>query len=278
MKRTGYLIDLDGTMYRGTQIIEGAKIWIDWLLEHDVPFLFLTNNSGRTPVQAAQHMLNIGYQGIEPRHFYTSAMAASDTMIRRFPEKKRALMIGADGLQEALENNGYQLVDHDADLVFVGLDKQGNWQKYSQALREVLKGAILVGTNNDRILLSEEGANCGNGSVVALMEYASSREAVKIGKPYEAIVTGALRQLGMSREEVVIVGDNMETDILCGVNTGIKTILVTTGVHTRQQAMAYPFAADHIIEDLRELIDEGGEAYRAFRMDPAGRTDSLRLP
>ena len=127
-------------------------------------------------------MLKIGYQGIEPKHFYTSAMAASDTMIRRFPDKKRAYMVGAEGLREALLNNGYELVDDQADLVFIGLDKEGTWEKYSLALRQVLAGAILVGTNNDRILLSEAGANCGNGSTVALMEYASSREAVKIGR------------------------------------------------------------------------------------------------
>lgn len=255
MTKKCYLLDLDGTMYRGTAIIEGAKVFVDHCLKEHLPFLFLTNNSGRTPRQAADHMLKMGYRGIEPKHFYTSAMAASDTMIRRFPEKKRAYMVGAEGLREALLNNGYQLVQDHADLVFIGLDKEGTWEKFSLALRQVLAGAILVGTNNDRILLSEEGANCGNGSTVALMEYASSREAVKIGKPHEAIITGALAYLGLRKEDVVIVGDNMETDILCGVQAGIETILVTTGVHDRQAAAAYSFTADHIIEDLRELMD-----------------------
>ncbi len=236
MTKKCYLLDLDGTMYRGTVIIEGAKVFIDYCLKEQLPFLFLTNNSGRTPRQAADHMLKIGYQGIEPKHFYTSAMAASDTMMRRFPDKKRAYMVGDEGLREALLNNGYELVDDQADLVFIGLDKEGTWQKYSLALRQVLAGAILVGTNNDRILLSEAGANCGNGSTVALME-------------------GALAYLGLGKDEVVIVGDNMETDILCGVQAGIETILVTTGVHDRQAAAAYSFAPDHIIEDLRELMD-----------------------
>ena len=164
-------------------------------------------------------------------------------------------MVGDEGLREALQNNGYELVNDQADLVFIGLDKEGTWEKYSLALRQVLAGAILVGTNNDRILLSEAGANCGNGSTVALMEYASSREAVKIGKPHAAIIEGALAYLGLGKDEVVIVGDNMETDILCGVQAGIETILVTTGVHDRQAAAAYSFAPDHIIEDLRELMD-----------------------
>lgn len=128
-------------MYRGTAIIEGAKVFIDYCLKEQLPFLFLTNNSGRTPRQAADHMLKIGYQGIEPKHFYTSAMAASDTMIRRFPDKKRAYMVGAEGLREALLNNGYELVDDQADLVFIGLDKEGTWEKYSLALRQVLAGA-----------------------------------------------------------------------------------------------------------------------------------------
>ena len=123
MTKKCYLLDLDGTMYRGTVIIEGAKVFIDYCLKEQLPFLFLTNNSGRTPRQAADHMLKIGYQGIEPKHFYTSAMAASDTMMRRFPDKKRAYMVGDEGLREALLNNGYELVDDQADLVFIGLDK-----------------------------------------------------------------------------------------------------------------------------------------------------------
>lgn len=118
-------------MYRGTAIIEGAKVFIDYCLKEQLPFLFLTNNSGRTPRQAADHMLKIGYRGIEPKHFYTSAMAASDTMIRRFPDKKRAYMVGDEGLREALLNNGYELVNDQADLVFIGLDKEGTWEKYS---------------------------------------------------------------------------------------------------------------------------------------------------
>ena len=248
------LLDLDGTMYRGTALIEGAKCYIDHCLKENIPFLFLTNNSGRTPAQAAKHMLDIGYQGILPEHFYTSAMAASDTMIARYPDKKRAYMVGADGLREALENNGYVIVDDHADLVFIGLDKEGTWRKFSLALRQVMNGAILVGTNNDRILLSEEGVNCGNGSIVALMEYASSQQAVQIGKPHSAIIEGALHYLNLEKEDVVIVGDNMETDILCGVNAGIDTILVTTGVHTREHLKNYTFEPSQIIDDLRELI------------------------
>lgn len=255
MDKKCYLLDLDGTMYRGTQIIEGARIFVDYLIEHEMPFLFLTNNSGRTPRQAADHMLKLGYRGILPEHFYTSAMAASDTMIRRFPDKKRAYMIGAEGLREALIHNDYELVEDHADFVFVGLDRNGTYEKYSLALRQLLEGAVLVGTNNDRILLSEAGANCGNGSIVAMMEYASSQQAVKIGKPHPAIVEGVLAHLGMSADQVVIVGDNMETDILCGVNAGIETILVTTGVHSRTQAQEYSFSPSHIIEDLRELMD-----------------------
>lgn len=254
MNQKCYLIDLDGTMYKGLELIEGAKVWLEWLQENKIPFLFLTNNSGRTPEQAAKHMQQVGYKNIKPDSFYTSAMAASDTMIRRFPNKKRAFMIGEEGLKQALLNNGYQLVQDQADFVFVGLDRQGCYEKYSLALRELMQGAILVGTNNDRILLSEQGVNCGNGSIVAMMEYASGQQAVKIGKPHESIIEGALAYLNRKKEEVILVGDNMETDILCGVQCGIETILVTTGVHSALQAQSYSFKPNHIIEDLRELI------------------------
>ncbi len=248
-----YMIDLDGTMFKGTEMIESAKVWLDHCIENELPFLFLTNNSSRTQAQACEHMLRIGYENIKPEHFYTAALAAVDTIADQYPLRK-AFYVGMDGLKDALINHGFTIDDQNPDFVFVGLDKTGTYEKYSTAIQCVLNGAILVGTNNDRILISENGANVGNGSIVAMMEYCTSREAVKIGKPYLPILECACKYAGVAPDEVTIIGDNLETDILCGINGHCDTILVTTGVHTKEDCDRLNIHPTQIVSSLKELI------------------------
>lgn len=253
MSQKGYLIDLDGTMYRGTQPIEGARQWVESLLSKGIPFLFLTNNSARSCAQMKENMEKMGFKGIEVKHFYSSAMASAAYVAKNYTSR-RVFMIGEEGLKEALNKQGFEIISKDADFVFVGLNRMGNYELYSEAIRELLKGAILVGTNNDRILLSENGANIGNGSIVSMMEYASNQVALKIGKPHPVILQEALLHMQVSKDEMILVGDNMETDILLGFNEGMETIFVSTGVHSFEQSQAYNFKATHSISNLEQLI------------------------
>ena len=142
MKKT-YLIDLDGTMYRGTEIIEGAKEFIDYLIAQDHPFCFLTNNAMRTKRQNVEHMKNMGFTGIEEKHFFTSSMAAARYMAKQDASKRKAWMIGQDGLREALMEEGFVLTKDHADYVFIGLDKSASYEDYSEALDVLLQGATL---------------------------------------------------------------------------------------------------------------------------------------
>ena len=230
MFMAGFLIDLDGTMYRGTIPIDGAIEWIDLLNAYDVPYLFLTNNSARTPKQAAAHMNKMGFH-VAPNKFYTSALAAVATIKENDPQAKKAAYIGEDGMYEALVEGGFQLDYHNPQYFFVGLNRQATYQDYSDAARLIVNGAKLVGTNNDRILLSEKGVNVGNGSIVAMLEYCCSKQAIKIGKPYAPIFVGALKKLGLPKEEVFVVGDNLETDILGASKCGLQSIFIDSGVH-----------------------------------------------
>lgn len=254
MNKKCYMIDLDGTMYWGTRRIDGAKEWIDYLVREDIQFIFLTNNASRTQEQACQHMLKMGFKGIKPSHFYTSSMAAADKIARDYPLKKEAYYIGEAGLKEALVNNGFHINPDKADFLFIGLDRQATYSDYSFAIRLAKDGAILVGTNNDRVLLSENGYNIGNGSVVAMFEYATNTESIKIGKPHSAIIEGALRYAKVAKEDVVIVGDNLETDILCGNNAGIETVFVTTGVHNMEDCYSLNIHPTYIIANCTGLI------------------------
>ena len=246
------MIDLDGTMYHGTSIIKNGNLFLDKLNEMNVEYLFLTNNASRTQKQAADHMNAMGYH-VSAEQFYTSAMAAADE-VKRISSKRRAFMIGEKGLEEALLNAGFELVEDDADFVFVGLDRKADYRRYSLALRQLKKGALLAGTNDDTVLLSEEGVNIGNGAVVRMLEIASGKKSLKIGKPSSVILQGALEYTGWKRDDVVIVGDNLETDILCGINAHVKTALVLTGISSYEDIERLNIHPDWTVCELDELI------------------------
>jgi len=247
-----YFIDLDGTMYKGTQPIEGAIDWINQLHQQQIPYYFLTNNASRTPQENAQHMLDIGFQHITPEHFFTSAMAAV-LYVKRHYGVGKVFMIGKNGLQQELINQGFTLVDHHADYVFVGMNQAGDYHLYSQALVNLLSGAKLVGTNSDRILLSETGPKIGNGSVVKLLEYASGQTSMPLGKPQIAFMDEALFYLGLKPSEVIMVGDNLETDIQCGINAQVETILVLQGVHQQDDVERLQIYPNRIVNKITDI-------------------------
>lgn len=248
-----YLIDLDGTMYRGTEIIPGAKEFIDALIARNESFVFLTNNAKRTKRQNVEHMEKMGFTGIREEHFFTSSMAAAKYTAAKYAGRN-AYYIGQDGLREALLENGFRITEDNVDFVFVGLDIEGTYEKYSKALDFLLKGAELIGTNNDRLLAKSGGFNVGNGSIVAMFEYAIGKESPKIGKPHAPILEEALKYFDLKKEDCILLGDNLETDILLGVENGVETTFVTSGVHTRSDIERLHIHPDHIIDDLRELI------------------------
>lgn len=254
MKKT-YLIDLDGTMYRGTEIIDGAKDFISYLIAHEHPFCFLTNNAMRTKRQNVEHMEKMGFQGIEEKHFFTSSMAAARYMAKQDKTKRRAWMIGQDGLREALLEQGFTITKEQADYMFVGLNRNCDYNTYSEALDVILHGAQLVGTNTDRLLAKPGGFQMGNGAIVAMFEYACGQESPKIGKPYAPILEECLTYFNLTKNEAVILGDNLETDILLGAANGVETIMVTSGVHHEDDIERLQIYPDRIIHNVRELIE-----------------------
>lgn len=248
-----YLIDLDGTMYRGTEIIPGAKEFIDACIKHGEHFVFLTNNAKRTKKQNVEHMVKMGFTGIKEEHFFTSSMAAARYVAGNY-KGRHAYYIGQDGLKEALLESGFQLCEEHVDFVFVGLDIEGTYEKYSKALEYLLNGAELIGTNNDRLLAKPGGFNIGNGSVVAMFEYAIGKESPKIGKPHAPILEEALKYFNLAKEDCILLGDNLETDILLGVDNDVETTFVTSGVHARDDIERLHIYPTNIVDDLRELI------------------------
>lgn len=254
--RKMYFLDLDGTMYRGSKIQEGGKEFIDYLHETGQPYLFLTNNSMRSKEQNVAHMKEMGYCNIRPESFFTSAMAAA-LYIRKQYTQRKVWFIGEDGLKEALLEQGFILCeDEQPDFVFVGLEREADYKKYSQAIDYLLNGAILVGTNNDRILAKPTGYTIGNGAIVAMLEYASSQVSPCIGKPHEPMLKEALAYTGRTKDEIILVGDNLETDIKLGVDNQVESILVLGGVHNEEDIKRLQIYPNKTIRNLCELIDK----------------------
>ena len=247
------LLDLDGTMYHGNKALPSAVDFIKYLQKNNILFYFLTNNSSRTPLENAQHMLDIGYQNIQAKQFFNSAMACV-SYVKKKTGKRKVFIVGQTGLKDELILRGFNIVEEDADIVMVGLNKAGDYYLYSKALRNLLNGAVLVGTNSDRVLMDSEGISLGNGSIVSMLEYASGQTAIITGKPSIIFIEEALNHWGLKKEEVILIGDNLETDIQCGINGDIKTVLVLTGVHQEEDIYNLKIKPDMVVSDLNELI------------------------
>lgn len=248
-----YIIDLDGTMYSGDKNIDGAREFISYLQEKNMPYIFLTNNATRTKKQAKEHMLNLGFKNISEEDFFTSAIAAAKYAGKNFSERN-CFVIGESGLLEALKEEGFNIVEENADFVFVGLDRQADYRKYSNAIHNILSGAKFIATNTDRLLPNNGNFDVGNGSAVAMLEYATQIESIKIGKPYSKILNILLDEYKLKKEDIILIGDNLETDIKLGYDLGLETVMVATGVHSKEDIERLKVYPTSFIHNLKELI------------------------
>lgn len=249
-----YVIDLDGTMYSGNKNIDGAKEFIIYLQQKGIPYIFLTNNATRTRKQAKEHMLNLGFKNIKEEDFFTSAIASTKYIAKNFPERK-CFAIGEEGLIEALKDEGFSLVEDNADFVFVGLDRNADYKKYSIAIHSIVNGAKFIATNTDRLLPNNGKFDAGNGSVVAMLEYATQSESIKIGKPYSKILEMLFVEYNLKKEDIILIGDNLETDIKLGYDSKIETVMVCTGVHSKKDIDKFKIYPTIYINNLKELIE-----------------------
>lgn len=224
-----YFIDLDGTTYKGKQRIPAAARFIDRLQAKGKQIVFLTNNSTRTPEYVANNLTNNHNIKVEANNIYTTALATADYLAQHAKDKRRVFMIGESGLRAALESRGFDIVDNNPDFVVVGLDTQVNYEKFQTAVLAIQAGAVFIGTNADSNLPNEKGLVPGAGSLVALVQYATQQKPIMIGKPETIIMDMARQKYHAPVDDVIMVGDNYNTDILAGIRDGIDTLLVYTG-------------------------------------------------
>ena len=247
----GFLIDMDGVIYRGGELIPGADRFINRLVHEGIPFLFLTNNSQRTQRDVATKLARLGIN-VSERHLFTCAMSTARFLATQRPNGT-AYVIGEGGLLMALHENGYSVVEHDPDYVVVGEGRTVNLVMLETAVQMILNGSKLIATNLDPNCPTKNGTRPGAGATVAYLETATGCQAMNCGKPSPIMMRAARKELGLATSQTVMIGDTMETDILGGVQMGYRTILVLSGSTSKAGIGAYSYHPDLILESIAEL-------------------------
>lgn len=247
----GYLIDLDGTIYRGSEPIPAGRRFVERLQARQIPFLFLTNNTTKTPQTVADRLANEFSIYVSPETVYTATLATIDYM-NDADKGKKVFVIGEPGLIDPILAAGYEWDTENPDYVVVGLDTEVTYEKFVTATLAIQKGATFIGTNPDKNIPTERGLLPGAGSVTALIEASTQRSAIYIGKPEAIIMEKGLEILGLAKSEVLMVGDNYTTDILAGINNGIDSLLVLSGFTQKEEVPDLPVQPTHLVDSLDE--------------------------
>lgn len=248
-----FLIDLDGVLYLGNTALPGAEPFIGWLRSHGMPFRLVTNNATLTPEQYVEKLSRLGIE-VSREEVFTSALATAAFLTSQCAAEQSAYVVGEEGLETALAHVGIRLTSDRPDWVVVGLDRRLTYDKLATAVRAIQEGARFVGTNPDTSLPSEHGLLPGAGAIQAAITAASGVKPLVIGKPQTHMIHLALEGLKADKTGTVMLGDRLDTDIQAAAAAEIPSILVLTGVSTRDDLADNPVEPDLVVENLEELM------------------------
>ncbi|WP_037361087.1 HAD-IIA family hydrolase [Asinibacterium sp. OR53] len=255
MKKKGFLIDMDGVVYKGSEPIPGAVAFINGLREQGFPFLFLTNNSQRTARDVCYKLRKMGFH-VSDEDIFTCAMATARYLVSR-KEQGTAYVIGEGGLLTELHNIGYSIVDDHPDYVIIGEGRTIMLESVDKAINMIMGGAKLIATNLDpNCPVGNEKYRAGCGAFVAMLEFATGKQAFSVGKPSPVMMRMARKILGLSTAETIMIGDTMGTDILGAGSMGFTTVLTLSGVTKEEDLDHYGYTPDFIIPSVKSLLDE----------------------
>lgn len=250
-EKKGFICDMDGVIYHGNQVLPGVDAFIRWLAEEKKRYLFLTNSSQYTPKELQQKLARMGLD-VDESHFYTSALATACFLDSQAPGCS-AYVVGEHGLMNALYDKGITYNDVNPDYVIVGEPSTYNLEQITKAIRLVDAGAKLIGTNSDLTGPAEDGIVPACRALIAPIELATGKKAYFVGKPNPLMMRTGLRMLGVHSENAVMVGDRMDTDIIAGIETGLDTVLVLSGVSSRETCEQYPYRPHFILNGVGEI-------------------------
>ncbi len=249
-------MDMDGVLIHEEHAIPGADDFISRLTERGTPFLVLTNNSMYTQRDLAARLRTSGITVPEER-IWTSALAAAVFLRDQRPDGS-AYVIGEAGLTTALHNAGYTLTDRDPDYVVLGETRTYSFERITQAIRLIASGARFIATNPDATGPTLDGPLPATGSVAALISRATGVEPYFVGKPNPLMMRSALNAIDAHSETAAMIGDRMDTDVVSGLEAGMETILVLTGLTARDDVERHPYRASRIVDSIADLLDELG--------------------
>jgi NagD protein len=255
MDKKGFLIDMDGVIYKGSEPIPGAVEFINSLRDRGYPFLFLTNNSQRTNRDVCYKLRKMGF-AVNNEDIFTCAMATA----RYLASKKvhgTAYVIGEGGLLTELHNAGYSIVDEHPDYVIIGEGRTIMLESVDKAINMIMGGAKLIATNLDPNCPVGNGKyRAGCGAFVAMLEFATGKQAFSVGKPSPVMMRMARKILGLSTDETIMIGDTMGTDILGAGSMGFTTVLTLSGVTSEKDLDQYGYSPDFIIPSIKDLLED----------------------
>jgi NagD protein len=249
-----FITDMDGVLVKGASLIPGADHFIRALQAREIPYLVLTNNSMYTPRDLAHRLQLIGLE-IPESSIFTSAMATAHFLNSQRPSGT-AFVIGESGLTEAIHRAGYVITDLNPDYVVLGETTNYNYELITRAIRLIDGGARFVATNPDVSGPTEHGIVPGCGAVAALIQKATGKAPFFVGKPNPLMMRTALNYLGVHSEDTAMIGDRMDTDIIAGVESGLETILVLTGMTATADIDRFPYRPTHILDSIADVLPD----------------------
>jgi NagD protein len=243
---------MDGVVYHGNKILDGVREFVTWMIDNEKRFVFLTNSSERTPHELSMKLERMGLQ-VTADHFYTSAMATAAFLSSQKPGCT-AYVIGEAALTKALYDEDINMNDVNPDYVVVGETRSYNFEKIEKAIELVNKGAKLIGANPDITGPTERGIMPATGSLIAPIEIATGKKAYFVGKPNPLMLRHGLRRLKCHSADIVFIGDRMDTDIIAGIESNVDTVLVLSGVTSREDIDKFPYRPKYILDGVGDLL------------------------
>ena len=253
LEKAGFICDMDGVIYHGNKILDGVAEFVNWMIDNDKKFVFLTNSPERTPHELSMKLERMGLN-VSADHFYTSAMATAAFLDSQNPGCT-AYVIGEAALTKALYDKNIYMNDVNPDYVVVGETRTYSFEKIEKAIELVNKGAKLIGTNPDVTGPTERGVMPATGSLIAPIEIATGKKAYFVGKPNPLMLRHGMKKLDCHSNEIAFIGDRMDTDIIAGIESEIDTVLVLTGVTAKEDIDKFPYRPKYVLGGVKEVTE-----------------------
>ena len=252
LNKKGFICDMDGVIYHGNKILDGVKDFVNWLIENDKKFVFLTNSPEKTPHELSMKLARMGLE-VSAEHFYTSAMATAEFLHNQAPHCT-AYVIGEAALTKAMYDKKIYMNDVNPDYVVLGETRTYSFEKLEKAIELVNRGAKLIGANPDTVGVTEKGIMPATGALIAPIEIATGKKAYFVGKPNPLMLRHGLKLIDCHSADIAFIGDRMDTDIIAGIESNVDTVLVLSGVTKKEDITTFPYRPKYVLDGVGDLL------------------------